>query len=295
MINTIFLLPIILGSLKINNIETTGIKDFNIYDGGGNTSEGYVIESNEYSTSKYYTPYSSTYLKNYDNKKWSCINVSTLNFFDSNNNLAYTTLSNDVHSTNYSSNYKTFTLTQEYSILFDLPIDNLTRGYVEVKRGEATSLSYTSSSMFSTTSSDNFTTTLATNLSTSSGINYSGFSAKVSREISSSIVSSYSNIETIENSESTTITYNIKNDTSNTLHYALMRRGIYKGYVTHYFGLVNGTSGVYKYIDSLYTFKFYTNSNYISCCSYTLNTNGKFILTTDCKKEGFAYLDAYNQ
>lgn len=295
MINTIFLLPIILGSLKINDIETTGFKDFNIYDGGGNTWEGYVIESNEYSTSKYYTPDSSTYLKNYDNQKWSLSKTSTLNFFDSNNNLAYTTLSSDVHSTNYSSSYKTFTLTQEYSILFDLPIDNLTNGYVEVKRGEITTLSYTSSSMASTTSSDNFTTTLSTNLSASSGINYSGISAKVSREISSSIASSYSNIETIEDSESISVTYNIKNDTSKTLHYALMRRGIYKGYVTHYFSLVNGTSGVYKYIDSLYTFKFYSNSNYISCCSYTLNTNGKHILTTDCKKEGFAYLDAYNQ
>lgn len=165
----------------MNNIATTGIKDFNIYDGGDNTWEGYVIESNEYSTSKYYTPYSSTYFKNYDNKGWSRTNISTLNFFDSNNNLAYTTLSNNVHSTNYSSNYKIFTLTQEYSILFDLPIDNLTSGYVEMKKGDSAILSYTSSSIVSTTSSDNFTSTLSTNLSTSSGINYSGVSAKVSR------------------------------------------------------------------------------------------------------------------
>lgn len=134
LLNTIFLLPIILGSLKMNNIATTGIKDFNIYDGRDNTWEGYVIESNEYSTSKYYTPYLSTYLKNYDNKGWSRTNISTLNFFGSNNNLAYTTLSNNVHSTNYSFNYKIFTLTQEYSILFDLPIDNLTSGYVEMKK-----------------------------------------------------------------------------------------------------------------------------------------------------------------
>lgn len=295
MINTIFLLPIILGSLKLNNIETIGIKDFNIYDGGGNTWEGYVIESNEYSTSKYYTPYSSTYLKNYDNKEWSLSDISTLNFFDSNNNLAYTTLSNDVHSTNYSSNYKTFTLIQEYSILFDLPIDNLTDDYIEVKPSDVASLSYTSSKKASTTSSSNFTKTLTTNLSTSSGINYSGISTKISSEVSSTIASSYSNTETIEISESTSVTYNIKNDTSTTLYYALIRRGIFKGYVTHCFSLVEGTSGVYKYIDSLYTFKFYTSSNYISCCSYTLNTNGKYLLTADCKKEGFAYLDDYNQ
>ncbi len=293
MIKKLFLLIFVLFITFRSNYVFAGIKDFNIYDGGGNSWEGYVIESSEYSTSKYYTPCSSTHLQNYDHKNWSLSSISTLNFFNSSNKVVYTTTSNNVHSTNYSSNYKVFSLTQEYSILFDLPIKNLSNEYIGLLSGQSNQIGYDTTTRSVNSYTNNFVNTLANNIGNEAGINLYGYSSKVSSSITSTINSSYSDTKSIELSESMSVTYNITNNSSETLYYAIMRRGNFKGYVTHYFSLVNNTSGVYKYVDSIFTFKFCEGSQYISCSIYAKKTNGKYSLLEKCVNEGYAYLDDY--